>query len=245
MPTTLVFQIVYPRAREELRSEPSVFAWLEALAAQGFYLADQDEPFALEQWGEALRTHSLAPGVTARAYTKARAFCAGESDRLLCSAYALQADFQVSAHLSYPDGFIFLSADDGDFTVGKERQRKYEWFLSLGEATYRVWHPLYGFLGDSQGNSPHTTYEDVQAREVRWLYDINLFGPEYVQKVGRDRLLSAPAWRVKPFDDGGVLLVPAPYIEESQQVPPPYTRLAVAQHLGLPYREGGRPIRGQ
>ncbi|HSP81384.1 MAG TPA: hypothetical protein VLQ93_22895 [Myxococcaceae bacterium] len=43
--------------------------------------------------------------------------------------------------------------------------------------------------------------------EVCWL---NVFGRKLVEKVGRERMLSAPAWRVEELPDGAVLLVTRP-----------------------------------
>jgi hypothetical protein len=43
--------------------------------------------------------------------------------------------------------------------------------------------------------------------EVSWL---NVFGPKLVELVGRERMLSTPAWRVEELPNGGVLLVTWP-----------------------------------
>jgi hypothetical protein len=235
MPSLLVFQIAYPRQREELRDESSASAWLAAIAEQGYYVSSESDPFA-DRWAEALRTRSVSPGVSSSAQENVRLFCTGKSDMLGCKAYSLTEDFTVGVDLSYPDSFIFLSCDDGYFTFGGETgQHKYELFLDLVEATYRVWHPIYSFLGEASGVLPYTSREEALALEPRWLYDINVFGPEYVRHLGRERLLNAPAWKVKELADGGVLLVPAPYVEIDWHHPSPYQRPDVAQYLGIPF----------
>jgi hypothetical protein len=246
MTSLLVFQIAYPRQREELRDKARVTAWLEALAAQGYYVTQENDPF-YDQWAEALRTHSIPPGVSTSARENIRIFCAGEADVLGCKAYSLAEDFTDGVDLSYPDGFVFLSADDGYFTFdGPRGQHKYELFIDLVEASYHIWHPIYSFLGESSGVIPHTSREEALALEPRWLYDINLFGPEYVQKIGRERLLSAPAWKVKELDDGGILIVPAPYVEVDWHNPSPYKRPDVAQHLDIPFDYSQvKQVRGQ
>src|SRR5262249_30226262 len=43
--------------------------------------------------------------------------------------------------------------------------------------------------------------------EVFWL---NVFGPKLVETVGRERMLSTPAWRVEELPNGSVLLVTWP-----------------------------------
>jgi hypothetical protein len=246
MASVLVFQIAYPRQREELRDAARANAWLEALAAQGYYVTSESDPF-YDQWAEVLRTHSVSPGVGAAAQEHVRSFCAGESNVLGCKAYSLTEDFTVGVDLSYPDGFAFLAADDGYFTFdGQTGQHKYELFIDLVEATYHAWHPLYSFLGEASGVLPYTSREEALALETRWLYDITLFGPEYVRKIGRERLLSAPAWKVKALEDGGILLVPSPYVEVDWRNPSPYQRPEVAQHLGIPFDDSlVKQVRGQ
>lgn len=246
MTSLLVFQITYPRQREELRDEQRVTRWLETLATQGYYVTQDGDSFA-DHWAEALRTHSVSPGVSSSAQENARIFCAGASDILGCKAYSLSEDFTVGVDISYPDGFVFLSADDGYFTFGGQTgQHKYELFIDLVEATYRVWHPIYSFLGEASGAIPYTSREEALALSPRWMYDINVFGPEYVRAIGRERLLSAPAWKVKELDDGSFLVVPAPYVESDWHTPSPYTRSAVAHHLGIPFDEALiKQVRGQ
>ncbi|WNG25740.1 hypothetical protein F0U62_18220 [Cystobacter fuscus] len=47
--------------------------------------------------------------------------------------------------------------------------------------------------------------------EVCWL---NVFGPKLVETVGRERMLSTPAWRVEELPNGGVLLVTRPTVTD-------------------------------
>jgi hypothetical protein len=70
----------------------------------------------------------------------------------------------------------------------------------------------------------------VNEQTVDTLYFINLFGPELVNKLGRDRLLSAPAWKIEELDDGGIFLVPTEHIAVSGGG---YSLLRVARHLGM------------
>lgn len=59
------------------------------------------------------------------------------------------------------------------------------------------------------GRDDETMYRDGfdQIYEVCWL---NVFGRELVEKVGRERMLSTPAYRVEELPHGGVLLVTWP-----------------------------------
>jgi hypothetical protein len=70
--------------------------------------------------------------------------------------------------------------------------------------------------------------EDVFDIEVTKLYPINFYGSEYVQRLGKDQLLSAPAWRVEEVANS-VLLVPS---LEAIYTDDPVSMEAVEQHLG-------------
>jgi hypothetical protein len=228
-----VYQISYLRQLDDLRDEAHVLAWLEALAAEGYYITSIDDPFE-ERYEEVLQTNTLSPGLSPLAQTAAHDFCAGDDEELACSAYALTEDFTVVLTLFEPEGSVCLSADDSHFTAGEIHQQKYQMFLTLVEVSYQQWHPIYGFdhAGADEGNTP--SRNEALALQVSSLFTINLFGPEYAAKLGRERLLSAPAWQVRELDDGGVLVVPVPYVKEDWRQPSPYSQRAVAQHLGIP-----------
>ncbi|HEX8539545.1 MAG TPA: hypothetical protein VF664_18915, partial [Cystobacter sp.] len=59
------------------------------------------------------------------------------------------------------------------------------------------------------GRDKQTWYRDGfdKVYEVFWL---NVFGPKLVETVGRERVLSTPAWRVEELPNGCVLLVTRP-----------------------------------
>jgi hypothetical protein len=61
----------------------------------------------------------------------------------------------------------------------------------------------------SFGRDKQTWYRDGfdKVYEVFWL---NVFGPKLVETVGRERVLSTPAWRVEELPNGCVLLVTRP-----------------------------------
>jgi hypothetical protein len=63
------------------------------------------------------------------------------------------------------------------------------------------------------GRDDETEYRDGfdKIYEVFWL---NVFGPKLVETVGRERMLSTPAWRVEEFPNGSVLLVTWPTVAD-------------------------------
>jgi hypothetical protein len=73
--------------------------------------------------------------------------------------------------------------------------------------------------------------ERLDPHPIEWL---NVYGPAYVARIGLERLLSAPAWRVDFLPGGAVavLLGPHPAPDDRDE----YARAAhrVAAHLGVP-----------
>ncbi len=233
MPTIRLYQTNYPRQREELREEARVLAWFEAIAARGYYLTERREDF-FDRWVEGGRAHTLSSGLSPQAREAIHTFCHGEGERLQCKAYPLADGLLLDLALIYPKGAVVLTVDDGYFSVPETGTQSYILFLDLIELTYRQWHPLYGFDYAPVPGVPNTTREDALALEARCLYHINVFGPEFVAKLGRERLLSAPVWQRRELDDGGLLVATIPYMEENRREKKPYNPREAARLLGLP-----------
>lgn len=79
-------------------------------------------------------------------------------------------------------------------------------FLDLGKRLYGVLRPAFGWLDFCQ-LSGFTGFDDVQLLSVPHLYWANYFGPRYVTKLGRQHLMTAPAWSIEQLVDGGMLYV--------------------------------------
>lgn len=78
-------------------------------------------------------------------------------------------------------------------------------FLDIGKSLYEVLRPTFGWIDFDYGL--RTTHEDIEALELPVLYWANFFGPAYVDKIGRDKILTAPAWAIEELSDGGILYV--------------------------------------
>lgn len=78
-------------------------------------------------------------------------------------------------------------------------------FLDIGKSLYAVLRPTFGWMDFDYGL--FTTHENIEALELPVLYWANFFSPAYVGKIGRDRILSAPAWAIEELVDGGFLYV--------------------------------------
>lgn len=230
--TLNIIHFAYPRFPEELRDERKGLAWLRAMADQRWRLTQDSENFYNEGYREALQAHD-AGSVSAATKERLQAFTAGKEEVFECAGFWLVDDLWIDMALGYGEATVFLSADGGSFShMDEGHQQKYEAWMRLSEVIYQVWRPIFGF--DSAGLvEPHTSRDDALALEARCLYLVNYYGPEFVAKLGRERLLSAPAWRVKPLDDGGIMLAPNPIVSDDPFTPRPYGLKQVAQHLGL------------
>jgi hypothetical protein len=77
--------------------------------------------------------------------------------------------------------------------------------LAFARLLYPHLRPKYGWIDESSGNEP--TSKDIAATKLQYIFWANFFGPEYVERYGRDFLLNAPGWKVEELDDGGILYV--------------------------------------
>ena len=97
-----------------------------------------------------------------------------------------------------------------DAARGAERSRE---LLGLVRALAAACPPAYGY-GHSKGDlflgdDPHTG-DPFAPEEVYEVYWLNVYGPEMVERIGRERVLSTPAAHVEELKGGGVLLLTRP-----------------------------------
>jgi hypothetical protein len=100
----------------------------------------------------------------------------------------------------------------------EERCRKLVEMVRAWASRYPVSHAKAHSMADTNltdspnfGRDDKTRHRDGfdKVYEVFWL---NVFGPKLVEAVGRERMLSTPAWRVEELPNGSVLLVTWPTV---------------------------------
>ncbi|ATB29849.1 hypothetical protein [Melittangium boletus] len=98
----------------------------------------------------------------------------------------------------------------------EERCRQFVEMVRAWASRYPVSHASAHGMADDQLSGAPRFGRDMQTSirdgfdnvyEVSWL---NVFGPKLVEAVGRERMLSTPAWRVEELPNGCVLLVTRP-----------------------------------
>lgn len=131
-------------------------------------------------------------------------------------------------------------AVDSDFVsdLSPSNYKNVRALVQICELIYIILHPAYayGFTSpeiDSSINNPNETIE------VRAIHDYNFFGPEFVQRFGKEKLLSFPTWRTVQFNDGGVFLEMSPSpIADSERYTSNYQK--AAEILGVEkFYQGG------
>jgi len=106
------------------------------------------------------------------------------------------------------------------FFTEEERCRSFVEIVRAWASRYPVSHAAAHSLADRGladaplfGREMNISIRDGFDRiyEVSWL---NVFGPRLVESVGRERMLSTPAWRVEELPNGSVLLVLRPTVTD-------------------------------
>jgi hypothetical protein len=93
-------------------------------------------------------------------------------------------------------------------------------FLDTAQLFYDLLHPYYGSIHSAEHKIEMATIQDPRygktvlpitlEKGLPGIYWANYFGPDYVERLGRDKLLSAPSYKIKQLSDGGLLLLTAP-----------------------------------
>jgi hypothetical protein len=132
---------------------------------------------------------------------------------------------------------IMIEVQPLSFFMGEERCRKFVDMVCAWAARYPVSHASAHGLADSElcgsplfGRDMQTSIRDGfdKLYEVFWL---NVFGPKLVESVGRERMLSTPAWRVEELPNGSVLLVTWPTAADFASEPARQAQARAFVHL--------------
>jgi hypothetical protein len=252
--------VFYLHDRDAIYDFERIQRVLQTLATKGFYVfANAESEKIWPLWCERTRSEevtevqeSLQAGVSSLALSEAKQFCATKA--LFCALQGvaiapevyskngkrLLCGFEWGLGFDREQGVVYISYLRHYFTAGRDEWEAYHFFLEMTRLIYTIWHPMYGYTLDMRGGEAETPRDEILAYKISYLYEINLYGPQIVEMIGRERVESAPAQIVTPLDDGGILLVPC------ENLLPDFYRYsysAAARHLGLvpPYRVGNAP----
>ena len=163
--------------------------------------------------GAASSTRALPEGVSAEARSAFHRYVESAADAVGFEAKGGDLPFTLSLEPKY--GILMLTVDSFTFEdydgPGLGLARYLRW-LDMVARLYAIWRPIYGFESADNMTEGFIEGNDAFALNVTRLFSMaNVFGPEFVAQLGRERLLSAPAAYVAPLADGGVLLAPRIY----------------------------------
>lgn len=87
-----------------------------------------------------------------------------------------------------------------------DNERFNSFILEIAERYYNVLKPSFGWIDYELLNGWRIpAYASIGALELQCLFWANFLGPKFVRKLGREKILNAPAWKVSDLDDGGLL----------------------------------------
>ncbi|SFR97798.1 hypothetical protein SAMN05216559_1916 [Halomicrobium zhouii] len=129
--------------------------------------------------------------------------------------------------------WIYTLEDTDEEAYQEEVEQYRREFAEIHALAADVLGPKWGF-GRRGGLAigENDSIEELASTTTPPLYEYNVFRPETVEELGRERVLSAPAWYVQELDSGGVFLA----VREPPKQCSSTTDacLDVADHLGIP-----------
>lgn len=97
--------------------------------------------------------------------------------------------------------------EDSTEAGARRRTKQYTSFIRLLAETF---DPLYAFGGierDQNINQLFPPLEQLKRGEVNRLFWLNVFSSTAIDQLGRDHILSAPAWDVEELENGRIMVV--------------------------------------
>ena len=126
----------------------------------------------------------------------------------------LDVGFEMSFVRDEPSSFwMRIGAPLAHFTDAASGEARCRELVALVRALAGAGGPAFGYSDEGDelrlGSDPHATdpFAPSEVYEAHW---IDLFGFEMVDRIGRERVLSTPAYRVEALPDGSVLVLTCP-----------------------------------
>jgi hypothetical protein len=174
--------------------------FLDTLVVLGYSLRESSEEL----------TTPVTAGITPELRESVEIYLSQRGQKLALEAYNENdpgLEFGVSFSLAAEGYFVIFLDEERFFSDDEERDIYYPIWLDLLKKVYACWRPAY--VQEGLKNDEGIDREISLSEEFRYLYETNIFGPELVARIGRERLLNAPAWKVEELDDGAILFIPS------------------------------------
>jgi len=102
------------------------------------------------------------------------------------------------ALLHFIFNYYFITTDNTP-----QNQKFLERVVSLQLSLYTAYGAELGWAGYSPTIPSAMEYHSAKVKALYWF---NIFGPRFVETLGRQKLLGAPVWLIKELPDGSVLV---------------------------------------
>lgn len=203
-------------------SDETIKHTFELLITRGFRLIAEEEE---EEY------KNVTPEISSILQHEIDEYLARQKDQLYIQAYYLEGEEELKLIILLlpEEGLLNCWLSNADLDTDPNKGVIYQILTDIFKDLYRIWHPFYGFE-EYSGGSFVSRNKLLTEQQAVYLYFINFFGPELVNKLGRERVLSAPAWKIEEMDDGGIFLMP---VDPTASVATGYTLKGAAAHLGL------------
>lgn len=233
--------LFYLHTKEEFYNPDKIQYILDLLLKQGSHIYESDSErsdyenhlevlYKRFKGSEQERARLMSASISAGLQREIPAFIQQQKDELSISAYHLRPEgFDITVSFYPSNGYFQLSILGEDYlNANDEGFENYRTLLEMVRQLYRLWRPLFVYKYSWEKGAENIGWDEIRALDVPQVYDLNLYGPELVAKLGREKLLTAPAWLVEEVDDG-ILLIPEEHISMEAQ----HSLQEVAAHLGL------------
>lgn len=118
-------------------------------------------------------------------------------------------------------------------------------FVEFSMAVYNLIHPDFGLIHETEDKIAMATIHDPRYgktivpinmhRGMPGIYWGNFWGPSYVEKFGKGKLLSAPSFKTENLIDGGLMILTGPTPLNSRAPESVRTRKGLRDYLGDKY----------
>ena len=111
-------------------------------------------------------------------------------------------------------------------------------FIEWGNLLYNFTNPYYGYIKPAADFSlvDNTKRKNILKSgkvAIPMIYWLNFLGPDFVNLIGREKILKAPFWKIEEFRDGGMLLISTPKIFDTILEEEKKKRKEIYEFLGL------------
>jgi len=122
----------------------------------------------------------------------------------------------INGGLIPQSGYLMLMVD-ANYIDNRDNEEHAQALLKLAFNLYSILQPVFCWVDGAGYDTPNE--KEIATFNLRKLMWANFYGPEYVDKYGREFLLNAPGWKKEELNDGGIAYIISPsYLRKTELV---------------------------